>query len=133
MAKSNTDVAQCLESDVLTSRQLQAATGLSQPAVSRQIRLLGDRIVKLPNGKIPKYALTRNALGSGNKIPLFVVDAYGNNAIVADIRPLLTRGYFVQIRPGGSPCFWVLMAQACFMTYRIIWKTLDHKGLLVDK
>jgi len=103
MAKGKIDVAQCLESDVLTSRQLQAATGLSQPAVSRQIRLMGDRVVKLPNGKNPKYALTRNAFGSDNKIPLFVVDAYGNNTVAAYIRPLLTRGYFVEICPGGSP------------------------------
>ena len=103
MAKNNTDVARCLESDVLTSRQLQAATGLSQPAVSRQIGLLGDRVVKLPNGRNPKYALTRNAFGSGDKIPLFVVDAYGNNTVAADIRPLRTRGFFVELRPGGSP------------------------------
>ncbi len=103
MAKNHIDVAQCLESDVLTSRQLQAATGLGQPAVSRQIGLLGDRVVKLPNGRSPKYALTRNAFGSDDKIPLFVVDAYGNNTIAAYIRPLLIRGFFVELCPGGSP------------------------------
>lgn len=103
MSKSNTDVAQCLESDVLTSRQLQAATGLSQPAVSRQIGILGDRVVTLPNGKTPKYALTRNAFGSSNKIPLFFVDAHGKNTVVAYLRPLKIRGYFVELCPGASP------------------------------
>ena len=103
MAKSKTDVAQCLESDVLTSKQLQAATGLSQPAVSRQIALLGDRVVKLPNGRHPKYALTRNGFGSGDKISLFVVDAEGNSTVAAFIRPLRVRGFFVELLPGGSP------------------------------
>lgn len=102
MAKSNTDVAHYLESDVLTSKQLQAATGLSQPAVSRQIRLLAERVVKLPNGRNPKYALTRSAFGSDDKIPLFVIDAYGNNTVAAYIRPLLIRGFFVELQPGGS-------------------------------
>ena len=103
MAKSSASVAHCLESDVLTSRQLQAATGLSQPAVSRQIGLLGDRIVKLPNGRNPKYALTRSAFGYSAKIPLFAVDASGNTSAVAYIRPLLIRGFFVDLLPGGSP------------------------------
>ena len=103
MAKNRINVAQCLESDVLTSRQLQAATGLRQPAVSRQIRLLGDRVVKLPNGRNPKYALTRNAFGSSDKIPLFVVDTHGNSKVAAYIRPLRVRGFFVELCPGGSP------------------------------
>ncbi|ASJ75788.1 type II toxin-antitoxin system HipA family toxin YjjJ [Granulosicoccus antarcticus] len=103
MAKNALGVAQCLESDILTSKQLQLATGLGQPAVSRQIGSLGDRVVKLPNGRSPKYALTRNAFGSGDKIPLFVVDADGNNTIAAYIRPLLIRGFFVELCPGGSP------------------------------
>ncbi len=103
MANTNNNVAECLESDVLTSKQLQSATGLSQPAVSRQIRLLGERVVRLPNGKNPKYALTRNAFGSDDKIPLFAVDAYGNNTVAAYIRPLKLRGFFVELCPGGSP------------------------------
>lgn len=103
MAYSKTKVSQSLESGAQTSRQLQAATGLSQPAVSRQIQQLGDRVVKLPNGRNPKYALTRNAFGSNAKLPLFAVDAHGNNIIAAYIRPLLTGGYFVELCSGGSP------------------------------
>ena len=103
MVNYKTDVAKCLESDVLTSRQLQAATGLGQPAVSRQIGLLGDRVVKLPNGRHPKYALTRNAFGSGDKIPLFVIDDNGNSTVAAFIRPLRVRGFFIELRCGGSP------------------------------
>ena len=103
MANSKVTVALCLESDVLTSRQLQVATGLGQPAVSRQLRSLGNRVVKLPNGRNPKYALTRNAFGSGDNIPLFAVDAYGNNTVAAHIRPLKVRGYFVELQPSGSP------------------------------
>lgn len=103
MAKNKVSVAQCLDSDNLTSKQLQAATELGQSAVSRQLKLLGSQVVKLPNGRNPKYALTRNAFGSDDKIPLFVVDTYGNNTIAAYIRPLRTRGFFVELCPGGSP------------------------------
>lgn len=65
--------------------------------------MLGDRVVKLPNGRQLKYALTRNAFGSGDKLPLLTVDTDGNNTVAAYIRPLLIRGYFVELRPGESP------------------------------
>ena len=103
MARSHIDVAQCLRSEALTSKQLQAATGLSQSAVSRQIKLLGDSIVPLPNGRQPKYALTRSAFGQGEKISLYVVDTDGNSTVVAYLRPLSPRGYFIDPLDAASP------------------------------
>jgi len=102
MAKTRLNVAQCLESEILTSKQLQASTGLSQPGVARQLRVLGERVVKLPHGRNPKYALTRNAFGLGDKYPLIAVDSSGTIAVTAYIRPLLIRGFFVELLPEGS-------------------------------
>lgn len=79
-----------------TSKEIQAATGLSQTAVSRQLRGMGDAVVKLPNMRPPKYAMTRNAFGGGNKLPLAMVDAHGNTHLAAYIRPLAPSGFFVE-------------------------------------
>jgi len=58
--------------------------------------MLGDRVIKLPSGRSPRYALTRNAFGGDDKLPLFMVDAYGNNTSVAVLRPLAHGGFYVQ-------------------------------------
>ncbi|MCF6194531.1 MAG: ArsR family transcriptional regulator, partial [Kangiellaceae bacterium] len=54
-----------------TSKELQSATGLSQAAVSRQLRRMGDTIIRLKLGRSPLYAMTRNAFGGDDKLPLF--------------------------------------------------------------
>lgn len=40
--------------------------------------------------------MTRNAFGGDDKLPLFMVDAYGNNTDVAHLRPLAHGGFFVE-------------------------------------
>ncbi len=102
MSKKQQSVIECLRSAVFTSSELQALTGLGQPAVSRQIQALGNRVVKLPNGRHPKYSLTCDAFGSGDRIPLYAVDAYGNSTTVAYIRPLAHGGFFVELQTGAS-------------------------------
>lgn len=83
-----------------TSKEIQAETDLSQTAVSRQLRFMGDAVVKLPNKRPPKYAMTRNAFGGGNKLPLVMVDAHGNTVLIAYIRPLAPGGFFVEPATG---------------------------------
>lgn len=89
-----------LERAPASSSEIQAATGLSQSGVSRQIQTLGDRIIRLKFGRTPRYALSRNAFGADDKLPLFTVDAYGNNTAIAVIRPLAHGGFFVAPLPG---------------------------------
>lgn len=79
-----------------TSKEIQAETGLNQTAVSRQLRGMGDAVVKLPNTHPPKYALTRNAFGGNNRLPLAMVDAHGNTVLVALIRPLAPNGFLIE-------------------------------------
>ncbi len=79
-----------------TSRELQAETGLNQTAVSRKLRAMGDAIIKLQNGRSPKYALTGSAFGGNSKLPLAMVDADGETVLIATIYPLAHGGYFVE-------------------------------------
>ena len=41
-----------------SSKEIQAVTGLSQTAVARQIRGMGDAVVKLRSGRSLRYAIT---------------------------------------------------------------------------
>jgi len=86
-----------------TSKEIQAETGLSQAAVSRQLRAMGDSVIRLPKGRSPSYAMTRNAFGGDDKLPLFMVDAHGNTVSVALIRPLVHGGFFVDPLMGAPP------------------------------
>ena len=79
-----------------TSREIQAATGLSQSSVARRLREMEDAVVQLPMGRSIRYAATCNAFGSNDKLPLSMVDTDGNTALIAYIRPLCHGGFFVE-------------------------------------
>lgn len=79
-----------------TSKEIQATTGLSQAAVSRQLRQMSANIITFKEGRSPLYAITRNAFGGDDRLPLFMIDAHGNNTAVAYIRPLAHGGFFVE-------------------------------------
>ena len=86
-----------------TSKEIQAATGLSQSSVARRLRELGDTIVKIQDGRSIRYAATCNAFGVDDKIPLGLVDPLGKISVVAYIRPLIHGGYFLQPISNISP------------------------------
>jgi hypothetical protein len=86
-----------------TSKEIQAASGLSQSAVSRAIRELGDSVVKLQNGRSPRYALTRNAFGGNDRLPLSIVDTHGDASLIAYVRPLAHGGFYVEPTADSSP------------------------------
>ncbi|MBU1170427.1 MAG: type II toxin-antitoxin system HipA family toxin YjjJ [Proteobacteria bacterium] len=86
-----------------TSKEIQGATGLSQPVVSRQLRDMGDTVVKLANGRSPRYAATRNAFGGNDRLPLGMVDACGNTVLAAYLRPLVHGGFFIEPATGMPP------------------------------
>ena len=92
-----------------TSKELQTATGLSQAAVSRQLRAMGERIIRIKSGRSVRYALTRDAFGSNDKLPLYSVDPHGNTVGIAQIRPLAHGGFMLTLQP-GSPA--VLLGEA---------------------
>lgn len=93
-------ISEYLDRGPATSKAIQVATGLSQTAVSRQLRALGSSVIKLQTGRTPRYAMTRNAFGGDDKLPLVMVDAHGNTTLVATLRPLAHGGFFVKSSVG---------------------------------
>jgi hypothetical protein len=79
-----------------TSKEIQLHTGLSQAAVSRKIKNLGECVIRFKSGRTIRYALTRNAFGGNDKLPLGMVDTHGNTVLAAYIRPLAHGGFFVE-------------------------------------
>ncbi|MCM2286173.1 MAG: type II toxin-antitoxin system HipA family toxin YjjJ [Desulfobacula sp.] len=79
-----------------TSREIQAATGLSQSSVARRLKEMEDAVVQLTLGRSIRYAATCNAFGGNDKLPLSMVDTDGNTALIAYIRPLCHGGFFVE-------------------------------------
>ncbi len=96
-------IREFLERRPATSKELQDATGMSQSTVSRELRGMGESVVRLPGGSSPRYAMTRNAFGGDDKLPLLMVDAHGNSTAVADLRPLAHGGFFVEPLTGMPP------------------------------
>ena len=79
-----------------TSKEIQAATGLSQSSVARKLRDLKDSVLQLHKGRSIKYVSTCNAFGGNDKFPLGMVDANGDTVLIAFIRPLRHGGFFVE-------------------------------------
>ena len=79
-----------------TSKEIQAATSLSQATIARKIRKVRDRIIAIPEGRTVKYAAIRNAFNNGNNIPLSIIDEVGKPHVIAHIRPLIHGGFFVE-------------------------------------
>ena len=96
-------ISNYLERGPATSKEIQAATGLSQSAVARQLRNLGDHIIKMQNGRSLRYAATCNAFGGNDKLPLSIVNAHGNTVLAAYLRPLIHGGFFVEAATGTPP------------------------------
>ena len=96
-------IREYLERGPATSKEIQAATGLSQPSVARQLRSLGHNIIKLPQGRSLRYATTRPAFGGNDKLPLSIIDAHGNAVLAAHLRPLAPEGFFIEAAPGMPP------------------------------
>ncbi len=95
-------VSDYLEQGPATSKEIQAATGLSQKAVSRHIHHLGDSVIKLRDGRSFRYVIAQSAFGGSDTLPLVIVDTQGNTEIIAFIRPLAHGGFYVAETPGAS-------------------------------
>ncbi|PHS73196.1 MAG: phosphatidylinositol kinase [Cycloclasticus sp.] len=95
-------IKEYLTNHIATNKQLQIASGLSDRQVLREMKKLGNSVVKITSGKSPRYALVVNAFGVGDSINLWEVDEHGKHSCIAVIRPLMVGGYFVEKRTGGS-------------------------------
>ncbi|MEM7763947.1 MAG: type II toxin-antitoxin system HipA family toxin YjjJ [Pseudomonadota bacterium] len=98
-------IVDALSQGPATSKELQATTGLSQATVARHLKILADSVIKIPNGRSPIYAFTRSAFGGDDKLPLYIVDAYGNNSMAGTIRPLSNGQFFLEPATGMPELF----------------------------
>jgi hypothetical protein len=89
-------IREYLQRGPATSKEIQFATGLSQTAVSRQLRNMSDNVIRVREGRTILYALTRNAFGGTDKLPLNMVDSQGSTVLVAFVRPLAHGGFFIE-------------------------------------
>lgn len=89
-------IREYLERGPSTSKEIQAATGLSQSSVVRYLNRMGESVVPLQKGRSVKYAATCNAFGSSDKLPIGLIDEHGSTDLVAYLRPLIHGGFFVE-------------------------------------
>lgn len=95
-------IREYLERGPATSKEIQTATDQGQSTVSRQLREMGNCVVRMQLGRSVQYALTQSAFGGDDTLPLHQVDAYGNHVCAALIRPLSHGGFLLEPRPGSS-------------------------------
>jgi hypothetical protein len=89
-------VKEYLEFNIATSKEICDYCNLTSRQALLQLKKLGSSIIKIPNGKSPKYALTTNAFGAGDKITIWEVDNFGKTSALATLRPLAAGGFFVE-------------------------------------
>jgi len=68
------NVVEFLETSIATNRTIQNSCDLSERQVLRELQKLGDCAVKIASGRSPRYALTVNAFGVGDRINVWEVD-----------------------------------------------------------
>ncbi|WDP90816.1 MAG: type II toxin-antitoxin system HipA family toxin YjjJ [Desulfobacter sp.] len=90
-------IIEYLERGPSTSKEIQAATGLSQSTVSRMLKKTADRIVQIQDGRSVRYAATCNAFGGNDKLPLNMIDHFGTKSLIAYLRPLNCGQFFVEL------------------------------------
>ena len=95
-------IKEYLESNIATSKEIQQHCNLTARQVGLRLKKLGNSIIKIANGKSPKYALTVNAFGSSDEIYIWEVDNFGKHSVIAILRPLATGGFFV-VKGIGMP------------------------------
>ncbi len=84
-----------LSHNIATSTQISKVLNISAMSVSRAMRKLGNKVVKIPNGRSPLYALTSSAFNSGDSIHIWDIDEFGKATHISTLRPLAAGGFFI--------------------------------------
>ncbi|KJV33866.1 transcriptional regulator [Luteibacter yeojuensis] len=87
-----------------SAAQLAAATGSSQPTVSRALAEAGTAITRIGRARRTRYAAVRDVRGLGTTWPLFRIDAQGHPQAFGDLTALHGGGSLVQ---AVSPPDWL--------------------------
>ena len=89
---------------VLSSAELQAQLGVSQPTVSRALKQLiqSGQVCKVGAARAQRYVLPRAVPGVGSQVPVMRVDAQGKAAPFARLTPLVGGAFWVEEADGVS-------------------------------
>ncbi|MBI2750222.1 MAG: type II toxin-antitoxin system HipA family toxin YjjJ [Burkholderiales bacterium] len=98
---------------VLSSAELQAQLGVSQPTVSRVLKPLtqSGQVRKVGAARAQRYVLPRSVPGVGSQVPVMRVDTQGRASPFARLTPLAGGAFWVEeadgvnARHGGLPWF----------------------------
>jgi hypothetical protein len=98
---------------VLSSAELQAQLGVSQPTVSRVLKPLiqSGQVRKVGAARAQRYVLPRSVPGVGSQVPVMRVDTQGRASPFARVTPLAGGAFWVEeadgvnARHGGLPWF----------------------------
>jgi len=85
-----------LQSKIATNKEIQLGCGLTQRQVGLQLKKLAKRVIRINNGRSPKYALTTSRFGAGDSILIWEVDHFGKPTCIANLSPLAAGGFFVE-------------------------------------
>ena len=122
---------------VMTSPELQAALGVSQPTVSRLLARVGAEVVALGLGKRRRYALPQGLLGAPARQPLHWVHEDGRIERLGTLTALL--GDRVHVEVDGSDSitqgqlpWWLAPLRAEGFLGRALAQRLQLHGLAAD-
>ena len=89
---------------VLSSAELQASLGVSQPTVSRVLKPLiqSGQVRKVGAARAQRYVLPRSVPGVGSQVPVMRVDAQGHASPFAHLTPLVGGAFWVEEADGVS-------------------------------
>jgi len=92
------------QGSVLTSAELQARLGVSQPTVSRALSPLiqSGQVLKVGAARSQRYVLARHVAGVGREVQVMRVDALGQPAPFARLVPLEGGAFWVDEADGVS-------------------------------
>jgi hypothetical protein len=80
---------------VTTRAELQGELGVSQPTLSRAIRQLGERVVRVGRGRSARYGLRRELPNIGSSWPVFVIDSKGAPTLHGQLTALARDQYWL--------------------------------------
>lgn len=93
MAPADT-VERLLARGVTTRAELQGELGVSQPTLSRAIRQLGTRVIRVGGGRSARYGLRRELPNIGSSWPVFVIDSTGAPTVHGHLTALARDQYW---------------------------------------
>lgn len=67
-----------LATGIYSSPEIQQRFGFSQPAVSRLLAQLGDRVLVIGKARARRYSKLRDLRGLGGTVPVYAIDGEGN-------------------------------------------------------